>query len=194
MYNIIADIAGRYNELMALVEKMPKGKIILVGDLVDRGPDSMKVVQWAMTTPDVITLKGNHEQMMIDAYDGDTWDHYSNGARQTLASYGVTNAADYPEHHIEWMRKLPMFFQTDGLFVSHCPWLGLSKLGEVRWEHLQLWNREPPKKREGVFQVFGHNHRFEQYGDWAVCLDNCAKQVLTGMSYPDKKVYEVAYE
>ena len=36
MYNVIGDIAGNYLTLMELLKKMPKGKTIGVGDIVDR--------------------------------------------------------------------------------------------------------------------------------------------------------------
>src|ERR1035437_3790153 len=117
-YNIISDIAGRYNELQKLISIMPPAeKIILVGDLMDRGPDSKKVIEWAMTTPNVITLKGNHEAMMVEAAEGNTMDHLYNGGKATLESYGATHPWDYPEKHINWIRQLPLSFQDEGLFI-----------------------------------------------------------------------------
>lgn len=201
--NIIADIAGRYNELMKLLEVMPKAdKIVLVGDLVDRGPDSEKVVKWAMNgnhdgTP-IITLKGNHEEIFIEGYYYGYQMQYAdnNGYRATLKSYNVMSATDYPESHVEWMQKLPVFHREDGLFISHAPWLGElpETKEEVTWEHAAIWNRRPPKKVEGIFQVHGHNHRKEKYDDWGICIDNCAQNVLTGIHWPTKALYEVTYE
>lgn len=204
--NIIADIAGRYNELMKLLAVMPKAdKIVLVGDLVDRGPDSKKVVQWAMKgehegTP-VITLKGNHEDMMVASFhDAYPIDHVRNGGGATLKSYGVQFPSDYPESHIKWMNELPIFFKDEEskLFVSHAPWIG-DKLpddqkGPLGWEHMVIWNRNPPQEIEGWFQVFGHNHRKEKFDDYAICIDNCAQNVLTGLHWPTKALYEVPYE
>jgi hypothetical protein len=202
MYNIIADIAGRYNELMKLVEIMPKDRgIILVGDLVDRGLDSRKVVEWAMNTPDVLTLKGNHEAMMIEAYETghSENDHTYNGGRMTMQSYGVFDPMDYPKHHINWMKNLPIFIMNDGLFVSHAPWHRSWKLGEYTSEFWALWHRGYPGYKEGFYQVYGHNHQAEVHinGDgieYARCIDNCAKRVLTGFTYPEKIIYEVPYE
>jgi serine/threonine protein phosphatase 1 len=49
-------------------------QFIHLGDLVDRGPDSCGVVDYLMAfeaemSPRPITLRGNHEQMMIDAHN-----------------------------------------------------------------------------------------------------------------------------
>lgn len=193
MYNIIGDIAGRYTELLALVNKMPKNKIILVGDLVDRGPDSRKVIEWAMNNPNVLTLKGNHEDMMVDAFNGNLGDHVYNGGKQTLASYSINHPSEYPEGHIEWLRTRPVFFEDDGLFVSHAPWLATCDLGEVYFQFAQLWNREPPVRRPGVFQVFGHNHIMQKYDDYAICIDDCGHRVLTGLVWPTLEIYQEEY-
>lgn len=201
MINIIGDIAGRYNELLKLIEIMPKAnKIILVGDLVDRGPDSKKVVEWAMNTPGVVTLKGNHEAMMIDAYDGgmSNSDHTHNGGRATLLSYQVANPTQYPIEHIDWMRGLPVYYREEGLYVSHAPWHRSWELGEDCGEWWALWHRDPPSYREGVYQIHGHNHLTEVYTndgiEYGRSVDNCGRKVLQGFSWPDKVVYEVPYE
>ncbi len=205
-FNIIGDIAGRYTELQKLLTIMPPcEKIILVGDLVDRGPDSKKVVEWAMKgvhngTP-IITLKGNHEDMFIVMWDRDSVGHPSNGQIATLNSYGITNPADLPVTHISWMDKLPLFFQSEGLFVSHAPWIRNTLPDEDFLEHLNyqqeqaiIWNREEPKEIPGMFQVFGHNHQRQNYGNWAICIDDCSQNVLTGLTFPGKTIYQVQYE
>lgn len=199
MFNIISDIAGRYNELINLIKIMPENnKIILVGDLIDRGPDSRKVVQWAMDH-DVTTLKGNHEAMMIDAHESG-WpetDHVLNGGRATMKSYGIYDPIDYPPSHIVWMRHLPIYFKTNDVFISHAPWHRNWELGEVHSEHWAVWNRTIPRRRS-LYQVFGHNTLAEVYtdnnGEYARCIDNSGKRVLTGLTFPDKVVYEVPYE
>ena len=67
--NIIGDIAGEYKTLLALIEKMPKDEIILLGDLNDRGPQSKEVIEWAIKTPNVVTMNSNHGHMMVEAYE-----------------------------------------------------------------------------------------------------------------------------
>ena len=199
-FNIIADIAGRYDELMKLIDLMPKAdRIILVGDLVDRGPKSRQVVEWAMNTPNVITLLGNHEDMMVESYHGGEIDHVRNGGLATMKSFDVQSPSDYSRDVIGWMESLPLSFThvdqdyPETLFISHAPWPHID-LGET-WgmKHNCIWNRYPPKKVDGTFQVFGHNHIMQKYDDYAICIDDCGKKVLTGLSYPGKKIYQVPY-
>ena len=71
-------------------------KLVLLGDYVDRGPDSAKVLQalvWLSRKSEFALhlLKGNHEQGLLQFLEqpelGDAWLSY--GGAETLASYGV---------------------------------------------------------------------------------------------------------
>lgn len=74
----VGDIHGFYEPLRALfsaVDYVPeKDLLIFLGDYIDRGPDSAKVLRYIMKlkreNPYVITLTGNHEAMMLN-YFGD---------------------------------------------------------------------------------------------------------------------------
>lgn len=212
-YNIVGDVAGRFTELMLLLAKMPAAdKTILLGDMMDRGDQSKQVIEWAMNNPDVIAIKGNHEDMMIDfwentkRYEEGIW--VMNGGNTTIRSYDCllypgkpSNEhliRDYiPKEHIEWLKNLPIFFKdfsdSDGLFVSHAPWNGSFALGNYKSEEDALWNRYKPHDHEGVFQIFGHNSSLKQYGNHAICIDNSSKRVLTGIHWPTKQIFEVDY-
>ena len=63
--NIIGDIAGQFQALERLLLKMPqKARLVAVGDLVDRGPDSRAVLDYFMVgAGERIALFGNHELM-----------------------------------------------------------------------------------------------------------------------------------
>lgn len=195
---VIGDIAGQFDALMRLVRKFkPDEKIVLVGDLVDRGPDSKKVVEWAMTAKNVVTLFGNHESLMIDAwmyscdynyeriYSGDDW--LNNGGMATIQSYWQDEGLTFsealrriPVEHIEFLRTRPLTYQEDGLFVSHAPWDQNAKTDLER-----IWHRNEPKKMPGVKQIFGHNAHwglrsfYDEEGIWAQCIDQSHYKVLT---------------
>ena len=72
--------------------------IVLLGDLVDRGPDSAGVVEFARKwrkRRSVRILWGNHEEMFVRAFeDKDVLKHFLRfGGRETLMSYGVDRKA-----------------------------------------------------------------------------------------------------
>jgi serine/threonine protein phosphatase 1 len=139
VYFAIGDVHGESAKLHALhdaildrivFEKLP-ARIIHLGDYVDRGPDSRGVIERVMTleakfagskTVEVISLMGNHEQMMLDAYDapGDAGNWWSQGGAEAADSYaGGSGLADanwretIPREHITWLRHLPRMYRDE---------------------------------------------------------------------------------
>ena len=58
-FNVIGDIAGQFKALEALVKKMPKGDLICVGDLCDRGPQSKEVYDFVMERGMILIITTN---------------------------------------------------------------------------------------------------------------------------------------
>jgi hypothetical protein len=142
--NIIGDVAGEYVALMRLVKRMQKDDkegFIFVGDLVDRGKDSLKVVEWVRKNAKAVM--GNHEHMMIDYHDaknlygnidqnainqypwmseylGKHW-WIGQGGAETLKSYGKDS--DKLKEHAEYLKSLPVVTQHNDYIISHAPLL-----------------------------------------------------------------------
>ena len=157
----IGDIHGELERLKDLHRQVlqhaklhfPKRPIQFVhlGDLVDRGPDSCGVLEYLMSfetkaSPKPITLRGNHEQMMIDAHESlDAQSSASaawarNGGTETMNSY-----AEKPrrllDRHVAWLRSLPtvhedadagLVFVHAGVDPDRYPACG---------EEVQMWTR-----------------------------------------------------
>jgi serine/threonine protein phosphatase 1 len=111
----VGDIHGRLDLLEALIEAIEiddgeaapaRSTVILLGDLVDRGPDSAGVLrrarQW-QGRREVRILAGNHEEMFLKSFEStDMLRHFlRHGGRQTIQSYGIDrrtlSAADIDE-------------------------------------------------------------------------------------------------
>ncbi len=108
-YNIIGDIAGNHKTLMALIEKMPKGKTISVGDIVDRGPRSKEVIEYFRENKETTeVLMGNHEHMLVDYWLGTQKYQYGiylmNGGTATLESFG----GHIPGNILKWLEQRPV--------------------------------------------------------------------------------------
>ncbi len=70
---IVGDIHGCWDELRALLDKAGPGEedlILAVGDLVDRGPDSPRVLEFFRDTENAEALRGNHEERHVRALRG----------------------------------------------------------------------------------------------------------------------------
>lgn len=207
MANIISDIAGQYNTLIALLDIMPDDEPVSIGDMVDRGPDSKKVLDFFMQNGSAIL--GNHEHMMLDFgrgtryYDHGTWAW--NGGRATLNSFGNL----IPERYLNWLESLPYYLEIDDCLISHAfldPSLSLKESCDMgsNWSDSDfsiIWSRaEPIRRDEWKMQIAGHNShmgykRFsDEKGEYAICLDASRSKVLTGINTKNLKVYQVEYQ
>ncbi len=71
---IIGDIHGCYAELQDLLDKAAlaaEDEIIALGDIVDRGPDSPRVLEFFRTHPHARSLMGNHERKHVRSFAGE---------------------------------------------------------------------------------------------------------------------------
>jgi serine/threonine protein phosphatase 1 len=104
----IGDVHGRLDLLIALLETIEcddearaaaNTRVVLLGDLVDRGPQSNQVIEhlltrdWGGRWP--VFLKGNHEEVFLLTLAGNLeaarfWMRI--GGAETMASYGVSQA------------------------------------------------------------------------------------------------------
>src|SRR6516165_9161514 len=129
----VGDIHGcldKLNRVIAACEAYAGGRparYVFLGDYIDRGPHSRDVVELlrqrqAARPGMIVCLRGNHEQMAIDAHASaramPLW--LANNAASTLRNYGGGRISD---EHLAWLTALP-FCHDDGLrlFVhGHTP-------------------------------------------------------------------------
>lgn len=127
----VGDIHGMralLDRMIAKIDEDSSGDLralaIFLGDLVNRGPESRQVIERLIEGPARaeqvwIVLRGNHDQLMIEALGGRSpaafklW--MSKGGVETLESYGV-NRADIslqrasravPSYHVAFLDSLP---------------------------------------------------------------------------------------
>ena len=86
--------------------------LFVLGDMVDRGPDPMGVVNLVRGLPNAHVLLGNHEMMMLEALaspDRDALELWAlNGGFTTLE--GITQlTAEETSELIDWARALPLY-------------------------------------------------------------------------------------
>ncbi len=142
VYYAIGDVHGEIDKLDRLLEYIREDarslgatyRIVFLGDLIDRGPDSRSVMQRAVDVTvrgEGLVIRGNHEELMLNAYVN--WDttgvHYwaINGGDQTIAAYKKANGdrGDWREaldaHHLYFARNLPTIMRDEarGLVFVH---------------------------------------------------------------------------
>jgi serine/threonine protein phosphatase 1 len=127
----IGDIHGCFDALVRLFDHAditPQDQVVFLGDYVDRGPDSARVIEFLIArlqAGNTICLRGNHEIMMLDArhslatrrawsmVGGEaTWDSYTR-AGKLVGLEGV------PSEHWQFLENLSPYYETDQAIFVH---------------------------------------------------------------------------
>ena len=112
---IVGDIHGCWDELQALLDLAALGgddAIISIGDLVDRGPESPRVLRFFRDTPNARAIMGNHERKHVRAARGETDSAQSQIITALQFGDEYTAALDY-------MASLPAFLQLPEADLVH---------------------------------------------------------------------------
>lgn len=206
----IGDVHGRLDLLLKAERKIfqdmevhgTSGLIILLGDVIDRGPDSCAVIDYLLKPPPQyahrIVLCGNHEAALLDFLD-DPGKHQwwlKFGGRQTLLSYGID--ADYflrrgrkargefvhtirnaiPPEHLAFLAKLPVSVRIGRILFVHAgvrPGIPIAEQSD----HDMMWIREPflseGPKLPPYIVIHGHTPGPElDIGKNRICIDTGA--------------------
>ena len=93
MIYVCSDIHGlyeRYEKLLKEIDLQENDTLYILGDMIDRGPDGIRILQDMMKRPNIIPFMGNHEHMMLMylyGYDTDAWMLECNGGIETLMRF-----------------------------------------------------------------------------------------------------------
>ena len=187
----IGDLHGRLDLFRALIKRLEadaagRGKmrtrIVVLGDLIDRGPHSRGLLEIIrrmelQNKEHFVVLCGNHEEMLLASASGDAggqrlW--LANGGDATLRSYGL-HPAEFveltPEQRggvlwrtvgaemLSWLAALPTHFRSGDYFFCHAGIRPGVALVKQRREDL-LWIRGEflsSHRWHGAVVVHGHN-------------------------------------
>jgi len=204
----IGDIHGCYAEFAELLERVGierADKLILLGDLVNRGPDSLKVIDLAKRHQ-AVSLLGNHELRLLNY-------------RKTKdpAFLKETDAETFSRLRPEdwaYLEQMPLTHEVADLqtvfvhggFIPNEPWARQPAQVVTR---IQVIDREgKPRKRADCadcpawadlwsgppFVVYGHTPRPEIYKlKWSVGIDTACVMggYLTAYILPEKRFIQV---
>lgn len=182
----IGDIHGRHDLLLQITDQLAEvsdmRQLVFLGDYIDRGPESAKVLRSLHELQGqfsgVVCLRGNHEEMLLNflshPYEyGPMWQQF--GGRQTLASFGVAPVfqGDPKEEWmlardslyramgddlVGWVTDLPALWQTGNIACVHAgadPDISflLQDQQSLTWGH----DAFPYKQRQdGIWVIHGH--------------------------------------
>jgi serine/threonine protein phosphatase 1 len=126
---VIGDIHGFSETLRTLVDKLniqDGDFVVLLGDLIDRGPNSYDVVQFVKTSNNIVTVKGNHEKMMINSFSLQGLESPNKTVAVWLYNGGLATAMSYikaftDEVGNEYTELLDQAINQDKLWMNRLP-------------------------------------------------------------------------
>ena len=182
----MGDVHGCLAALDAVVDAIdpqPSDSLILLGDFVDRGPDSAGVIDRLIELRErcfLFAILGNHDELMLDVVEERSWNlgqWLMYGGEQTMRSYGTDKVSDIPKAHVGFLRDCIPFCETEHHFFTHANYLENEPLAKtegqvLRWESLKA--RMPGPHNSGKMAVLGHTAQKDGqilYSGHVLCLD-----------------------
>lgn len=195
---VVSDIHGNYEAFRRILEKIQfnhnDDTLVINGDIIDRGKDSYKMIQFVRATPNVIMLLGNHELMMVEYFKYGYIDWFANGGYTTFDELTQNNVNI--SELVLWIEKLPLTFvpevNSKKFFIGHANPFRENKV-DIVWDRLY-----PDKKIIGrdedinSIAVVGHTPTavFDPYSSKSKIIHNKDESVLfidCGAGYPTDK-------
>lgn len=153
----IGDIHGCARTLDVLLRRLmpaPEDHLVFVGDYIDRGPDSKRVIERLLVLRDEYEctfLRGNHEALMLEYLDQGIFTRWrTNGGIATLESYlnGAEGSSprrvNLPEEHVAFVRDTQLYYDTPDFFFVHAglkPTLTIEENLRRSGDDVFLWER-----------------------------------------------------
>jgi serine/threonine protein phosphatase 1 len=158
--------AAALRSILDAIKPQADDTIVVLGDCVDRGPDSRGVIDALLALRErckLVPLLGNHEEMMLNFLDGraqpDNWLHC--GGTQTMDSYlDADGKPNVPPAHIEYIRTWGDYWEAGNHFFVHgaySPDLPLSGQRWNVWRWHSLRTSIPEPHISGKIAVVGHS-------------------------------------
>lgn len=197
---IFGDIHGCLAEWQELLQKTaatPEDRLISVGDLICKGPQSRKTLDFAMGLPNLQCVLGNHEFHFLKAWKNkNTQSLEKDYQKRALEELGKDL-----DHYMRWIAAWPAFIDLPECFVIHGglrPGISLTKQSVSDLCNLRnlddgtAWHEQYKGEKTVV------------YGHWArqgLCVKENSIGLDTGCVYgkklsavifPEKKIVQVS--
>lgn len=167
-----SDLHGRYDLYLQIKHFLqPEDKVYFLGDAGDRGPDSWKLIKTILQDDQFIYIKGNHEDMLVDAMrdfiqDGSMdYAHYllcNNGGANTFEEWSLENNLEGWYHTI---KRLPIHAEYDNeqgfhLILTHAGFTPnkytMPEEEDILWDRHHIYDEWPADCASTVLIIHGH--------------------------------------
>lgn len=198
MTYVISDIHGRYDLFLKMLEEINftnEDTLWVLGDVVDRGSESIETLIHIINTDNIHMILGNHEEFMLDFFKRnqmptnnyeiqqlsyyETW--FSNGGKETIRNL-FNYSGSVRKIIIDFIGDLPLIKQLkvgeNMFYLAHAD-LQFCDNGEpfsAQSRDLVLWNRRRPSDNDrlkpNTYLITGHtvDRKIRKHHNW-YCID-----------------------
>jgi len=161
MVYCISDIHGEYDLFLKLLKKINFNEddtLLVLGDMIDKGPNSIKLLKYLFSKNNVICLMGNHEYDFIKYYNGlmKRYNDYQLVLNKLKEYFSDGDLLDY--EIVDKIESLPLYLEYDNYICVHS--------GVKIDEQKRVYDLENTKIEDLVY-----NRRFKDH-NYFVC-DKC---------------------
>lgn len=106
MIYVLSDIHGhrrRFDSVMKQIGLQPEDTLFVLGDVIDRNPDGVRILRQLMKMPNVKMLLGNHEFMMLEALEA--LKEPPPAKERSALSLWYRNGGEITHNHLKHIRK-----------------------------------------------------------------------------------------
>lgn len=165
----LGDIHGcstALSTLIAAIDPLPEDTVVVLGDVIDFGPDTRGVIQQLIELSSrcqLILLTGNHEEMLFRAVESpselNSWIY--SGGEDTLKCYPGRDENELidPDHFDFLKRECRDYHETDEFIFVHANYFPNLRMGQqssrtLRWEFIEPERMAPHYSGKTV--IAGH--------------------------------------
>lgn len=167
----IGDLQGCYDAFICLLDKLhfnpDRDRIWLAGDLINRGPESLKTLEHCYALRDnLITVLGNHDLHMLAVLEGSLEPKRKDTFQDILKSSNKDLLA-------QWLQQCPLMHENDDWVLCHAGIYPLWDLATARLHAREVESvlQNPTQRREFFDNMYGNepacwNDRLEGPDRW----------------------------
>jgi serine/threonine protein phosphatase 1 len=178
MIYVTSDIHGEYDKFIRLLDLISFNDndfLYIIGDVVDRGNQPIKILQYIINKPNIELLLGNHEDLLLeyvrtkDYYDLQSW--FGNGGQVTYSQlFNLPKEERFKM--LQYLRNRSLYKVINKYILCHSGIvipdniIDINEIMQLQSKEDILWSREEFFNQPGIKDytiIFGHTPTIYMY-------------------------------
>lgn len=223
MTYVVSDIHGQYNLFMKMLKEInftDNDEMWVLGDVVDRGKESIKTLIHIIQSNNIHMLLGNHEEFMLDffsrnkmprnmseVYEMSSYEMwFRNGGIETIRELKNKYTTQMRNKVLQYIRNLSVaeivIANKNKFYIAHADLqIHDGIISQEQNRDYTIWNRKIPSERDklkyNMYLITGHMHQAEskifKHENW-ICIGSETKGygILSCLRLDDFKEFYVS--